>query len=193
MILCWGGALRMSDLITGVYLFKDLPNDLKKDRGIKLNPSNPRLDFVGSFDSGYGFTDPLMNTKGYCYVSILEPYGIIDARAKRTAQKFISNSLVGNLSSLYGDWTNGNTRFWGCTNPNLKIRKGTKLNPMIEFKNDLLLFEVSEDFSSLLVLVLEGKKNEHQFIYPKFLEGEFDSLIDEKLNFLDSGDLDHTL
>jgi hypothetical protein len=173
----------MDNLITSVYVFKQLSDDLKRANKIKVGAKIPRFDIVGENSGGYQFLEPLFNNKHQCNIILDIANRIVKADSSRIADQLIRNSRVGNLTSLY--YTDVKTRkYFGNTNPNPRTSQGE--NPMLQYKNDLLLIEISEDEQSIIIAVCKDVKHFGKMIYTEFVNGKYDGMIEDKLQFLDT-------
>ena len=57
---------------------------------------------------------------------------------------------------------------------------------MLQYKNDLLLIEISEDEQSIIIAVCKDVKHFGKMIYTEFVNGKYDGMIEDKLQFLDT-------
>tara|TARA_R110000782_G_scaffold136437_1_gene228891 strand:- start:186 stop:740 length:555 start_codon:yes stop_codon:yes gene_type:complete len=178
----------MDNLIKEVFVFRVLPDIVKEVNKIKLNPKNPRYDIVGINAGGYNFIEPLVNNKNQCNITLQPTRDIVSSDARRKADLLLSNSRVGNLTSLYHQSLDNNGRYYGNTNPNRTIKLNGKAvdNPMLAYKDDLLLIDMSGDRDTIIVSVVHNSKHLSQYIYPEYVAGAYDTLIKDKLEFLDT-------
>ena len=183
MIKGLGGANTMDNLITSAFVFRQLPDDLKRANKIKVGAKIPRFDIVGENSGGYQFLEPLFNNKNQCNIILDIANRIVKADSSRIADQLIRNSRVSNLTSLY--YTDVKTRrYFGNTNPNPRTSQGE--NPMLPYKNDLLLIEISEDEQTIILSVCKGVKHFGKMIYTDYVNGKYDGMIADKLQFLET-------
>ena len=171
--------------IVAVYVFEQLPPELKVKNGIKTNLKNPRFDLLTQYDNGCEFIKPLVNNKNQVNITLIPPRNLVKANAQRMADFLVKSNRVGNVTSLWYSATDNANRFWGYTNPNPEL-KGGAANPMSRYHNDLLLIDLSEDSQRLTMTVMEGYKHYAPNLYPRFVRGDFDDLIAKKLEFGES-------
>ena len=177
----------MDNLITSVYLLKNLPDDIKRANKIKVAPKIPRFDCIGINENNHPFISPLVNNKNQCNVSLVAPETMVECHTNRRADLLLRNSKVGNLTSLFYQDENHNHRYFGYSNPHPKMNKGKDENPMLPFKDDLLLIQIDKDKEQIVICVLKWQKHLVQYLYPDFVNGKFDEVIASKLEFLESG------
>ena len=173
----------MYNLITSVYVFKQLSDDLKDANKIKVGAKIQRYDIVGENSGDYHFIKPLMNRKNQCNIMVDNANRIVKADSSRIADQLIRNSRIGNLTSLYYSEVK-TRRYFGNTNPNPRTSQGE--NPMLPYKNDLLLIEISEDEQTIILAVCKDVKHFGKMIYSDFVNGKYDAMIADKLQFLES-------
>jgi hypothetical protein len=176
----------MDNLITSVYLFKVLPDDIKRANKITVGPKIPRFDCVGINENDHHFIGPLINNKNQCNITLVPAGTMVECNTKRKADLALSNSKVINLTSLYYQDADNNHRYYGYSNPNPTIKKGKEPNPMLAFKNDLLLIQMDMSKEQIVICVLKDQKHFVQYLYPEFVKGKFDDAIANKLDFLKS-------
>lgn len=176
----------MDNLITSVYLFKNLPDELKKANSIKVGAKIKRLDCIGINENNHPFISPLINNKNQCNVSLVATETMVECHTRRKADLLLRNSRVGNLTSLYYQDENYNGRYFGYSNPHPQMNKGKDENPMLPFKDDLLLIQIDQNKEQIILCVLRGQKHLVQYLYPEFVKGKFDEVVASKLEFLES-------
>ena len=177
----------MDKLITGVYLFRQLPDGIKKANGIKVGASVPRFDIVG-FNGDYEFLKQMVNKKNQCNLSLVETFNFVKADQKRMADFALRNSKVGNLSSLYYKASENKGKYFGNTNDADTIKVGSKVvpNPLLGYKDHLLLMQLSEDRQELVLVVVHKGRSLLQYFYPDYINGKYDGIIQDKLQFLNT-------
>jgi len=74
----------MDNRIKGVYLFRQLSEDIKKKNTIKVGATTPRFDIVG-YNGDYDFIKPLINKKNMCYLSLTDTNNFVKADQRRMA------------------------------------------------------------------------------------------------------------
>jgi len=182
----------MDNLIKGVFLFRQLSDDIKEKNNIKVGAVVPRYDIVG-YNGDYDFIKPLINKKNMCYLSLTNTNNFVKADQRRMADYALRNNSIGNLTSLFYQ-PNNQRKFFGNTNDSksIKVGQNTVPNPMRVNKHDLLLIQLSEDNMELVLIVVHMGRSFCQFIYTDFVNGKYDDLIHNKLQFLNT-DFGYTL
>jgi hypothetical protein len=177
----------MDDYIKAAFLFKVLPDEVKKANGIKVNPKNPRFDLIAEYSTGSDFIHHLYNKSGQVALTMIQADHMVQAHPNRRADHLLQNANIGNLTSLYYSDLNNKGRFYGYCNPNPRIKKGKEsiANPLQRYCRDLLLIQLSEDGKTLIVILYRDGKNYQQYLYPKFVNGEMDDAIATILGFMD--------
>jgi len=175
----------MDNLIKGVYLFRQLPDDIKRANKIKVGAVVLRYDIVG-FDGDYDFIKPLINKKNLCYLSLTETYNFVKADQRRMADYALRNNSIGNLTSLFYNSIDNEGKFFGNTNDSKTIKVGKKIvpNPLLAYEDHLLLIKLSDDKKELVLILVKGGRSFCQFIYPDFVNGKYDEFINNKLQSL---------
>jgi hypothetical protein len=175
----------MDNLFKAAYLFKVLPDEVKKLNGIKANAKTPRFDLIGECTNGCDFVAPMMNPKHKVYLNLIPAYNVVEAHTNRRADLLLKNYQIGNLTSLYYFDNQNNGKYYGYVNPNPKINKGKDNNPLQRFAKDLLLIQISPDQKTLMIFVLHNVKDFQQYIYPDYLNGKYDEAIARKIEFME--------
>jgi hypothetical protein len=183
----------MDNLIKGVYLFRQLSEDIKEKNNIKVGAVVPRFDIVG-FNGDYDFIKPLINKRNMCFLSLTETYNFVKADQRRMADYALRNNSIGNLTSLFYNSKDNEGKFFGNTNDSktIKVGQNTVPNPLLAYEDHLLLIKLSDDKKELVLIVVKGGRSFCQFIYTDFVNGKYDDLIHNKLQFLNT-DFGYTL
>ena len=183
----------MDNLIKGVYLFRQLSEDIKEKNNIKVGAVVPRFDIVG-FNGDYDFIKPLINKRNMCFLSLTETNNFVKADQRRMADYALRNNSIGNLTSLFYNSKDNEGKFFGNTNDSktIKVGQNTVPNPLLAYEDHLLLIKLSDDKKELVLIVVKGGRSFCQFIYPAFVNGKYDEFINNKLQFLNT-DFGYTL
>ena len=134
--------------------FSVLPNDVKANNKIKVDAVVPRYDLISN--TGYwGGLNGLVTRKGLAYLNLISNN---ETQVQNGAKWRLQTKDSCNFSSVYILTKQMNNCFIGYGNP---LRKATysikqKPNPFLEFKNDGLLFIISEDWKEIEVLVIKN-------------------------------------
>ena len=146
--------------ITAYYRFEVLDNEIRKEHKIR---SDIRLDCVGCFDTKERL-QAFVNKKGQLFLYKKEARHIVKANAKRLADFALTNSIGGNLTSLYYDDIDYPRFAYGY--PNKSIGG--------QFINDAYLFIINESMTKIEVLIIANGRNLISTYYQALIEGAFD-------------------
>lgn len=133
--------------------FQELPKEVKANNKIKVDAVIPRYDLV--LMAGYwGGLNGLKTKKGLAYLNLIRNDS---TQVINGAQWRLQTKDSCNFSSLFVITQKLDNCFVGYGNP---LRKETfsikqKPNPFYEYKNDGLLFVISEDWKQIEVLIIK--------------------------------------
>lgn len=136
-----------------------LPDEVKKQNGIKVGASVPRFDLVAVS----GYFAPLESVKserdGHIHFYLTNGGDGVDCKRERKAETKLQDNKNGNFSSVYiEDITPVDGYFVGYGNPNkhstYSKSKKTTPNPYCKNGDDGFLFLIKEDWSEIEVFVV---------------------------------------
>ena len=148
--------------ITAYYNFTELNEELKKVHKIR---SNQRLDCTGYVDGNNRLTK-FVNGKGQLFLYTSDATHFVKADAKRKADTALTNSIGGNLTSLYCD----------IEFPQFAYGYPDK-NQRGLFVNDGYLFVINNDYTQIELLIIENGRNLIHAYYQELIDGAFDNQL----------------
>jgi len=138
-------------------------------------------------DRGFRF---FKNSKGMIFLRRNESKPVIKCEEDRRAEFFLSGKSI-NFSSLYHKGDKLNFAFGNPSSREVLGKKHKKINPFFEYKKDLYLFIINDDYSKIEIIIIPEMKNYESTYYNGLINGEFDDSIkelrDKSIIFYDYG------
>ena len=164
----------------GYYKFVMLPDELKANHKIKVGASIPRYDCI-SYAGEYEGMDAFINGKGMFMLYLLESEKTIKANVKRLSEFVLKGSRSLNFTSLYFEDVQSPNLCYGYPNGKPMLSNGLP-NPLFQFRADLYLISLKEDFTEFEVLVFKNQKGFASDYLQGLYNGEFEDILCEFRN-----------
>lgn len=164
----------------GYYKFEILSNNIKERNKIKTGASVPRYDCTKYFGEYEGL-QTFKNSKGMFFLYLHESENLIKANQKRLSEFVLKGTKSLNFTSLYfEDISNPNLCF-GYPNGKPQLGNGQP-NPLLQYRQDLYLFIIKDDFSDFELIIYENGKSFASDYLQCLASGDFDDAIEEMRN-----------
>jgi len=157
-------------MIAAYYKLEMLSDDLKAANKIKVGAKTPRFDCT-EFTGSYKGIKPFINPKGMLKLSLMDCKDFVKTDKKRMAEFALVGGKNLNFSSLYAQ--DGSNIYYGYPNGKPFLKDG-RVNPLFQFRNDLYIFFIPEDFKQIDLFVLPYQKGFAMELLQSFFEGDFD-------------------
>ena len=160
-------------MIAAYYKLEMLSNKLKAIHKIKIGAKIPRFDCT-LYSGSYQGIKPFINPKGMFKLSLMDSNLFVKTDKKRITEFVLVGGKNLNFSSLFNE--DGGNIYYGYPNGKPFLKDGRK-NPLFQFRNDLYVFIIDQDFQQIELLVLPNQKGYALELTQSFLDGDFDDEV----------------
>lgn len=164
----------------GYYKFVILSNELKARHKIKIGATVPRYDCI-KFTGEYEGMTAFINSKGMFMLYLMDSNRVIKADSRRLSEFVLKGIKSLNFSSLYFEDISSPNLCYGYPNGKPLLSNGV-VNPLFQFRQDLYLMIMKEDFTVLEVLVFKDQIGFAGDYLQNLVSGEFDEVLTEMRN-----------
>ena len=134
-----------------------------------------RFNIPNDNDRGFRF---FKNPKGMIYLKRTESVPVIKCEEDRRAEYFLSGKSI-NFSSIYHKGSEERYAFGNPSSREVLGKKHKKNNPFYQYKNDLYLFIINEDYTRIEIIIIPEMKNHESTYYSCLVNGEFNHDLEE--------------
>lgn len=160
----------------GYYKFVMLSDDLKVKHKIKVGATVSRYDCI-KYAGNYEGMNAFVNSKGMFMLYLMPSEKTIKSNVNRLSEFVLKGSKSLNFTSLYFEDLQTPNLCYGYPNGKPLLSNGA-INPLFQFRQDLYLIVLKEDFTEFEVLVFKNSKGFASDYLQILADGELEDVLE---------------